>query len=292
MMVGAIGQHDERSIIQKGISWVLLALILMFAITSMGNVAHFVSKYHKGWTGWTLGACFGVTLFVSAYIASTAISEQTRKRALAVAIVFGLASATFQMSLYMDGGAQWYTAILLSFVPIVAGEVGLALVESSYSKDHEQEVEEKHSNLLTMDLERVTEQLDAVTKERNDLQTELENVTAELDKTLAHLAEANGQIEAMSRQNAVTNGKYVQTNDSDNSDGSVSTREKKRLSKKERQNLVLDELSQIVNPDDIDHDKLAEKFGTSGRTIRRDIDELVSGKKVSLNGIVKVLSSS
>ena len=150
----------EKSLLQKSISYILLALILMFALTSIGNVAEFVHKYHEGWTGYTLGICFGVTLFTAAYLASVTKSNQTRKYALIVAGIFGTASATFQTSLYVSGGASWYIAVPLSFVPILAGEVGLALLESSYSSEHTHEVEQTAAGQLRQKVAQLEAQLE------------------------------------------------------------------------------------------------------------------------------------
>ena len=125
----------ERSIIERSISYVLIGMILLFAITSTGNVTEYVHTYHKGWTGITLGLSFGITVFTCAYIAATAQRSATRFSAIAIGSIFGIASATFQMNIYILGGAEWSVAAALSYIPIVAGEVGLAILEHFYSTD-------------------------------------------------------------------------------------------------------------------------------------------------------------
>ncbi len=63
----------------------------------------------------------------------------------------------------------------------------------------------------------------------------------------------------------------------------------KRLSKAERQERLLWRLRDIDKPEDIDTDGLSDEFGTSGRTIKRDIDDLVNAGRLSVNGVVKVM---
>ena len=62
-----------------------------------------------------------------------------------------------------------------------------------------------------------------------------------------------------------------------------------RMTKEQRQMAVLMRLRDIVSPDDIDHAGMAETFGASERTIRRDIEDLVNDKRLVVNGSVKVL---
>lgn len=179
------GNIMEKSILQRSISFILLGLILLFALTSIGNVAEFVHQYHEGWTGYTLGICFGVTLFAAAYIASVTQDAQTRTYALVVAIIFGCASATFQTALYVSGGAKWYIAATLSFVPILAGEVGLALLESSYSQEHATEAEQSLAYQLTRqvdDLEAQIEHYQSIEADKEALFEENSRLKAAVDQ--------------------------------------------------------------------------------------------------------------
>lgn len=173
--------NTEKSIIQQSISRALLGLIVLYSITSTGNIAEFVTGYHKGWTGWTLGIAIGFTLFISAYIAATSQDKTTRYYALFVGLLFGVASATFQTVLYMASGAPIYIAIPLSFVPIVGGEVGLALVEGSYSRAHRENVESEAVKKLRAEHDRLntlsTEQLNTL----NTLHRRVEQLIGELD---------------------------------------------------------------------------------------------------------------
>jgi len=128
-------RKDDRSLIERSVSFLLLGLICIFALNSIGNVQKYVHEYHHHWTGDALGIAFGTVVFVCAYIAATT-SEQTRWVSIAIGSVFGLASAYFQTELYMSEGMKFGTAHSLSYIPILAGEVGLALLESLYSKQH------------------------------------------------------------------------------------------------------------------------------------------------------------
>ena len=126
---------DDRSLIERSVSFLLLALIAIFALNSIGNVQKYVGQYHEHWTGQALGIAFGTVVFVCAYIAATTTAS-ARWVAIAIGTVFGVASANFQTQLYVSEGMQINTARALSYIPILAGEVGLALLESLYSKQH------------------------------------------------------------------------------------------------------------------------------------------------------------
>lgn len=169
---------DNRSPIQKSISWLLVGLIALFALASLGNVAEFIRQYHHGWTGWVLGGCFAITVFVCAYLAATAQSRATRVWALIVAFIFGVSSGFFQAWLYADGGAPWLVAGLLSFVPIVVGEVGLALVESSYSREKvgQQPV------ISQTEFDDLEQRLTDSEQSRTKVEQELETVRQEFDE--------------------------------------------------------------------------------------------------------------
>jgi hypothetical protein len=130
---------DDRSIIERSVSFLLLGLICIFALNSIGNVQKYVSQYHQHWTGDALGIAFGTVVFVCAYIAATT-GGNPRWVAVVIGTVFGLASAHFQTELYTSEGMQLGTARALSYIPILAGEVGLALLESLYSRQHRQQV--------------------------------------------------------------------------------------------------------------------------------------------------------
>lgn len=147
-MVNA-SQKDKRSLIERSVSFLLLGLICIFALNSIGNVQKYVHQYHHHWTGDALGIAFGTVVFVCAYIAATT-SGQTRWVSIAIGSVFGIASAYFQTELYMSEGMKSGTAHSLSYIPILAGEVGLALLESLYSKQHKHdETADKVAVLLT-----------------------------------------------------------------------------------------------------------------------------------------------
>ncbi len=120
---------------------------------------------HHHWTGDALGIAFGTVVFVCAYIAATT-SGQTRWVSIVIGSVFGVASAYFQTELYMSEGMKSSTAHSLSYIPILAGEVGLALLESLYSKQH------KHRE-ATQIVAQLQTQLQAQTDEIVSLKTAL-----------------------------------------------------------------------------------------------------------------------
>lgn len=125
----------NRSPIERSISYLLLGLILVFSISSAGNTIEFIGRYHKGPAGIALGVAFGTSVFIASYIAATAHTQATRATSIVIALGFGLASATFQMQIYSDGGASNLVAGLLAFLPITLGEVGLAVLEHLFAHD-------------------------------------------------------------------------------------------------------------------------------------------------------------
>jgi hypothetical protein len=141
-------KQDDRSLVERSVSFLLLGLICVFALNSIGNVQHYVSRYHNHWTGDALGIAFGTVVFVCAYIAATT-SGHTRWVSITIGTIFGIASAYFQTALYTSEGMVLSTALALSYIPILAGEVGLALLESLYSKQHR----EQHTAQLTAALQ-------------------------------------------------------------------------------------------------------------------------------------------
>lgn len=90
-----------------------------------------------------------------------------------IGTVFGIASAYFQTNLYTAEGMQVSTALALSYIPILAGEVGLALLESLYSKQHR----EQHTAQLTTELQ---DQLQAKDQQIAALKAELEEALQQL----------------------------------------------------------------------------------------------------------------
>jgi len=155
-------RQDERSLIERSVSFLLLGLICIFALNSIGNVQKYVHQYHHHWTGDALGIAFGTVVFVCAYIAATT-SGQTRWVSIVIGSVFGVASAYFQTELYMSEGMKSGTAHSLSYIPILAGEVGLALLESLYSKQHKQQETAAQATDLLAQLQAKTDEIAALT---------------------------------------------------------------------------------------------------------------------------------
>jgi len=124
-------------------------------------VQKYVHQYHHHWTGDALGIAFGTVVFVCAYIAATT-SDQTRWVSIVIGSVFGVASAYFQTELYMSEGMKSGTAHSLSYIPILAGEVGLALLESLYSKQHKQQEDAEIVTQLQVELQAKTNEIAAL----------------------------------------------------------------------------------------------------------------------------------
>lgn len=172
--------QQSNSLLRRSISIVLFGIVLTFVITTSGNVSEFVHQYHSGFTGYTLGLCFGVTLFLSSYIYSIAKSKKTKYTALTVALAFGFTSAGFQTALYMNGDAPWYVAVALSFTPILFGEVGLAVLESNYSEEADTERSAVDTEALETQIRMLQNQaethqlsLEAIKNERDEFETQL-----------------------------------------------------------------------------------------------------------------------
>ena len=198
-------KQDDRSLVERSVSFLLLGLICVFALNSIGNVQQYVSHYHNHWTGDVLGIAFGTVVFVCAYIAATTHAT-TRWVGIVIGTVFGIASAYFQTNLYTSEGMQLSTALALSYIPILAGEVGLALLESLYSKQHREqhtvettaqhkaELQEKEAQIiaLTAKLEHAQQQLAAL-----DLHPKValpDNILQAVAEKLPQLILANGHL--------------------------------------------------------------------------------------------------
>lgn len=256
----------QRSILSRIASGFLLALIATFAITTMGNVADFVHRYHAGWTGWTLGAAFGVTVFLSSYIAATASTKRTRRIALLISVVFALSSGFFQVDLYVAGNAPLTTAFILAFVPITIGEAGLALLESSYSKDHEAEQE----RLLSDDLRAQVDELKSVLQsERNDMETErasLRNLTARNAQLQARIEQLQTQSAQVSPQPQPQAQDVPAVNADDISDSQVEI------------------IRVIANNPQLQQKEIADATGKSATAISRQLKPLKDGGMLEFDG--------
>ena len=208
-------RSDDRSIIERSVSFLLLALICIFALNSIGNVQKYVGRFHDHWTGDVLGIAFGTVVFVCAYIAATTHGHP-RWVAVVIGTVFGVASAQFQADLYMSEGMQPTTARALSFIPILAGEVGLALLESLYSRQHRAEVQavetaqkEADEHALDATVAALTGQLKQQSQRILDLQQQADSAGKSLAN--AQLPSPNGQM--IARDNGRRTGVLDLAND-------------------------------------------------------------------------------
>lgn len=191
----------SRSIVERSISFLLLALIFIFALNSIGNVQKYVAQFHAHWTGSALGMAFGTVVFVCAYIAATT-HGRTRWVSIVIGTIFGIASAQFQTELYTSEGMALQTARALSYIPILAGEVGLALLESLYSKQHQEEETAQEVAMLQQLLHEKEASIAALQDENQQRQQHSASLEAALEEAtqqsqLPHSASevtANGQM--------------------------------------------------------------------------------------------------
>lgn len=200
-------EQDDRSLVERSVSFLLLGLICVFALNSIGNVQKYVSHYHNHWTGDALGIAFGTVVFVCAYIAATTHGN-TRWVAIVIGTVFGIASAYFQTNLYTSEGMQLSTALALSYIPILAGEVGLALLESLYSKQHREQHTADTTAQLHVQLQEKDAQITALQAELEQAQQQLaaldvpsqvalpETILQVMAEKLPQLIAANGHLPA------------------------------------------------------------------------------------------------
>lgn len=205
-------KQDDRSLVERSVSFLLLGLICVFALNSIGNVQKYVSHYHQHWTGDALGIAFGTVVFVCAYIAATTHGNP-RWVAIVIGSVFGIASAYFQTNLYTSEGMQFSTALALSYIPILAGEVGLALLESLYSKQHKEQHMADITAQYEANLQAKEAQIGALTAELETAQRQLADLSVQetipsnvaltesafqtIVEKLPQLLSANGQLQGI-----------------------------------------------------------------------------------------------
>lgn len=118
----------------------------------------------------------------------------------------------------------------------------------------------------------------AVLDERDRLLTEVSRLAAVVERALSAAAPA-----------PVAKASDKPTDMALTEDEPAPADDKKRLSPSERRTALLWRLREVVTPDDIDYGALAAEFGTSDRTIRRDIEALVSEGRLVVNGVVTVV---
>lgn len=231
--------QSRRSIVERSVSVLLLLLILIFALNSIGNVQKYVAQFHEHWTGSVLGVAFGTVVFVCAYIAATTYGS-TRWLSITISTIFGIASAQFQTELYVSEGMALRTALALSYIPIVAGEVGLAMLESLYSQ---QNIERQQPTSLESTLsERLEPVLEREFEEAETIVGNL-NVPEETTPSLANTKP-------------------------------LKRKTKTRTTKQERQTQLLKLLKQIEHQDAIDPSTLAAQVSASVQTVYRDLGQL------------------
>lgn len=129
-----------------------------------------------------------------------------------------------------------------------------------------------------------------------DLKCQLDNALLEIDRLRSTIdIIVNDKVsfddDKMLRHATIDIAPSVDSEAVDSADNAMSTpvdSDKKRLSAQERRVDMLSILPTFDTPSDIDYDKLATMYDVTTRTIRRDIDDLVSKDMLILNGVVKV----
>lgn len=289
--------NDKVYVGGQWVSKALVVLIGLFGITTVGNVANFVEGYHKGWQGWTLGGALGFALFITAYISATSKDKETVFRAAMCAFAFGVSSAYFQFSIYSEhaeGIKETLDAFFLAFVPIMVGEAGLALVESSIKKEKdrrenkEAEVKKKFEDFSTKINEEVSKrenaesglsQLGRELREMQDfsksLQSEISEAKLALDAEISKRENAERLISQLENQTKISQPTPL--------------KEKKsgKLPKEDRRSqleISLRNKYSGVSFSSIDKNEIAKDFGVTSKTISTDIEAI--REKNSWNGSV------
>lgn len=270
----------QRSLLSRIASTILLGLILTFALTTVGNVSDFVHRYHAGWTGWSLGLAFGATVFLTSYVAATAYSSKTRWIALAISTVFAISSGVFQVNLYMAGDAPLLTAIILSFIPITVGEAGLALLESSYSKDHEIESEILLSDQLKLQVDRLEIELksaqDYAISVGDELQSQLELLQDEIETAHATIANLTNRNEVLQDRISQMQVRPAQPQPV------KSKSEPASISADDISEFQVEILRAIANNADIQQKEIAEILGSNPSKISREIKPMKDGGVIEI----------
>lgn len=286
-ITGSVSANDNRSLIERSISILLLALICVFALNSIGNVQKYVSRFHDHWTGDALGVAFGTVVFVCAYIAATTHSSP-RWVAIVIGSIFGIASAHFQTELYTLEGMSMRTALILSYIPILAGEVGLALLESLYSRQHRAEQNVAENDQLSAqlmeqhnELAMLEAQLQAIVQERDVAREELETVAtthSELLQTIESQA-ADAQV-----QQPIT---AIEATNNATDSGDLHLANETRAANKEQKKLAVLQLLQQTNRaiGMSDLTEMLQKTGleVSVHSVRRYCLELASEELITNN---------
>lgn len=255
------------------VSAALLTLIALYGISSSGNIILLVSMFHESWVAWTLGGGLGFTLVITSFVAATARTPKLFRSAILIAMAAGLMSASFQTHIYLLDGAPTIIAYVLGFgIPLI-GEVGLALLDAHYREEHETLTDDRLSTQLSVELSEVKDALQQAMSDVAAVQAELEATGAALADAKTELAERDKRARAAAVQAAPVQTQAPQG---------------ERLGKTERQAALLDILAQLSDPDDIDKNRLADMFGASTKTIGRDIDDLTTAGRLSVNGHIQV----
>lgn len=287
----------------------LLGLVLLPLVPGSLALSSIGTKFPEQlgipvWLAWSIGAATALGIELLGLIAVRLALKMRRfnKRAAAyavehaplgqgygAAVLYVATVLTLTMLLKIWPHAAVYALLPMSLLGALADWI-YAL--SSDQNEREQSLRRLMTEAKTVDAQAdlvaaLTAQLstmvdkatfDTVNAERAQLTAELDRLTALFDKL------SSGLTVPKAVDKPIDSGR---DNDSDTVSGDKPRTD--RMTKEQRQMAVLMRLRDIVNPDDIDHAGMAETFGASERTIRRDIEDLVSGNRLVINGTVKVL---
>lgn len=284
-----------NSVLEQWVSRILLGLILVFSVTSIGNISEFVGLYHRGWTGTTLGVAIGVVTFTTSYISAKTTRLATRVGSIIIALIFGLCSGWFQMEIYTAGGAPFWIAGALSFVPIIVGEVGLAFLEYLYSSDQssdgiaqlntEQLIADRLNALIAEQFNVFSDRLNEVISDR--LNTEHQALNTIIEQ-LNSVQLKRGYRTLNTEHPGLNTDQCSVNHDSVNTDRARLNTDQSSVNSVQSERL--DKIIELyaVNPA-ASIRSVARDLGVSPATISSDLKSLENTGRIHKNGVVTVL---
>lgn len=243
---------------KKIVSFLLLSLIALYAITSTGNIIRLVDTVHHGWVSWTLGTSLGFTLALSSFVAAMSKTRKLFVHALIVAGLSGIMSAIFQTYMYISDGAEWYIAALLGFgIPLI-GEVGLALLDAAFTDEHQTLETAKVENETVSRMEQI-----------------LTSTRAQTQQLAQENAQLRSQLTALSSQSQQTENeishRHPTAESETQSQNPISKNEKPTETKRSAKALAkLQEVADAVANNSVSsYQELAETLGWANSTANR-----------------------
>lgn len=278
------------------------------AVASYENIHGFFKALHDNELfAVGLGVAIGSALVMAAGLLSGMTWNWGNPRLRLIAIVtaaLALLSGGVQAASYASHGLWWLWAGLLGLALPGIGELGIAIAVSAYEKEQKErraamaddEIEERINDAIsyalgTIDISSaqryVEEKAADILRHKMD-----EIVSKRLGQNPLSMPVVTDTVsptsDKMSQSATIDIDTVVIDKPANNTMSTPIDSDKKRLSAQDRRIDMLSILPEFDTPSDIDYDKLATIYDVTARTIRRDIDELVSKDKLILNGVVKV----